>query len=96
MNVGELYNNLDVNYDRIELYIKNCREIGDWYHKKLIEIYEQNEDLKVDETIEDFHGEHRYLNYTDDSLDKIDNFIEKLNKIINDKPFNYNSSHIIN
>ena len=36
MNVGELYNNLDVNYDRIELYIKNCREIGDWYHRKLI------------------------------------------------------------
>lgn len=100
MNVNdfkELYNNLDIDYSRVQLYYKNCTELKDWYYNQLVKIYEESEDLKVNETIEECHGEHKFYNYTEESIEKIDLFENKLKRILNDKFTNiYNSSNLIN
>jgi hypothetical protein len=88
-----LYNNLDIDYNKVQLYYKNLTEIEDWYYKQLIEIYQENEDLSTDTVIEECHGEHTFTNYTTKSLNKIDNFIEELNKMIeDDKNTNYSNN----
>jgi hypothetical protein len=92
-----LYNNLDIDYNKVQLYYKNLTEIEDWYYKQLIEIYEENEDLSTDTVIEECHGEHRFTNYTNESLNKIDNFIEELNKMIeDDRNTNYSNNSSLN
>jgi len=100
MNVGKLrdiYNNLDIDYDRIQLYYNNCTELQDWYHKQLINIYIENEYLPMISQEEDCHGQQILNYYTDESVDKIDIFNNKLNKILYDKYNNtYNSSRLIN
>lgn len=96
----ELYNNIDVNYNRIELYYKNLKEKNDWYYKQLILIYEENEKLSIEKQIEECHGEQIIYNYTNEALIKINNFINNLNKLIdgdnNKNNFNYNSSKLVN
>lgn len=88
----EVYNNIDVGYDRIYLYFKNCLEYNDWYHKELINIYLENESLPVENQEEDCHGTQIISYYTDESIDKIDIFNNKLNKILYDK-FNNNTTN---
>ena len=96
----KLYNNLDVDYGRVNLYYNNLKEKNDWYYKQLIQIYEDNEDLSIETETEEFHGQHDFLIYTTNSLDKIEEFIISLNKIIDDdnnkNNYSYNSSHLVN
>lgn len=96
----KLYNNLDVDYGRISLYYKNLKEKNDWYYKQLIQIYEDNEDLTIETETEEFHGQHEFLLYTTESLDKIEEFITNLNKLIdNDNSKNhfvYNHNYLVN
>ena len=92
----KLYNNLDIDYNKAELYYKNITKIEDWHYNQLIEIYEDNEDLSTDTVIEECHGEHKFISYTNESLNKIDNFIEELNKTIkDDRNININNSSSI-
>ena len=92
-----LYNNLDIDYDKAELYYKNITEIEDWHYNQLVEIYEENEDLSTNTVIEECHGEHRFTNYTAKSLNKIDNFIEELNKMIeDDRNISYSNNSSLN
>ena len=93
----DLYNNIDINYDRIELYYKNCLEIGDWYYKQLVEIFIQNSDLLTTTQTEECHGTQHLTYFTDESIEKIDLFENQLKKLINDKLiYTYNSRTLIN
>lgn len=97
----ELYNNIDVDYNRVQLYFKNCTEIEDWYYKELIEIYKLSANLKIFTETEEFHGIHKFQYYTDESLNKIKLFINNLNKLLKDegnfnRDYTYNSSDLIN
>lgn len=69
-------------------------------HFLLTFIYPYNEKLTTVEQDHNEHGQHPILLYSLESLDKIENFIHKLNKLIeNDNtkhPFNYNSSYLVN
>ena len=86
----DLYDYIDINYDRVELYYKNCLEIGDWYYRQLVEIFIQNSYLPTTTQTEECHG-------TDESVEKIDLFENQLKKLINDKLiYTYNSRTLIN
>lgn len=93
----DLYNNIDVDYNKVQLYLKNCTEIDDWYYKELIEIFKSNAYLPTFIEEEECHGIHKFEYYTNEAQNEIDLFINKLNKIINDNnTYSYNSSNLIN
>ena len=93
----ELYNNIDINYDRVNLYFRNCREIDDWYYRQLVEIYIQNSNLPITTQTEECHGTQILTYFTDESIEKIDQFENQLKKLINDKfNYTYNSNNLIN
>lgn len=93
----DLYDYIDINYDRVELYYKNCLEIGDWYYRQLVEIYIQNSNLPITTQTEECHGTQILTYFTDESIEKIDQFENQLKKLINDKfNYTYNSNNLIN
>lgn len=92
----KLYNNLDLDYDEVTLCYENLKDIEDSHYEQLIQIYQENEDLSVDEVIEECHGYHKINNYTNESLRKIDDFIEDLNKLIKNDSNKSNINNIDN
>ena len=84
----ELYNDLGLDYKLIEEIYNSIEYIDDSNYKLLISIYEENEYLSVDTQIEECHGIHTFFNYTDESLGKIENFINSLKKLINNDKLN--------
>jgi hypothetical protein len=84
----ELYNDLDLDYKLIEEIYNSIEYIDDSNYKLLISIYEENEYLNVDTQIEECHGIHTFFNYTNESLGKIENFINSLKKLINNDKLN--------
>ena len=92
----KLYNNLDLDYDEVTLCYENLKDIEDSHYEQLIQIYQENEDLSVDEVIEECHGSHKINNYTNESLRKIDDFIEDLNKLIKNDSNKSNINNIDN
>lgn len=84
----ELYNDLDLNYELIKEIYDLIEYINDDNYKLLISIYEENENLKVETQIEECHGFHTFFYYTDESLDKIEKFINDLKKLINNDKLN--------
>ena len=95
----ELYNDLDVDLMKIELYFKNCTEVNDWYYNQLLEIYELSANLPTFTETEECHGVHEFKYYTEDSLDELNLFINNLNKLLKDYGKlndDYKSSKLIN
>jgi|688.fasta_scaffold615239_4 hypothetical protein len=103
MNVDklkELYNNLNVDYNRIQLYIKNCTELEDWYYKELIAMYELAANLPTETQEEECHGIHKFKYYTYEANEQLNSFISNLKEILKNEgnlnDYNYNSYNLIN
>lgn len=88
----DLYNNIDINYDRIELYVKNCLEIDDWYYRQLVDMFIEKTELKTTVQIEECHGPQRITYFTDESIDKINSFKEQLKLLIDERNNRDNSN----